>query len=502
MNARHIQPLLSTVFAAAFVGCASHTAKLAQVKTDIAMPGYAVNTGAVPFRPEDVNGPDKILNLAERARAYQLTGEIDKSTEDYLAAEAAYDVLDDSAIVSVSKETSKAVVGVLANDTALPYEGNAHERLMLYQLDAFNHLARLDWNNTRAAANNIVYLSERERQRREAKIREAEELQKEGHKGHRFAYSSLTGTPLFKSKFAASYAAAKAFTDALQNGYAYYFGAFVREVDGDYSGARLGYQRAAELAPANAFVKRDIARMDAAVDGGSVPGPEPNVLVFFEEGFAPQLDSFSLSFLTIPVGGHESIAGARVAAGSNGGVVAGAMPTSHPLSVKFTLPFYSQEQLGVPSYPLVVSEGGAGVVAETQLVGDFRALAARAFEDRLPYIATRSAYRAITKAVAAAVVNNVVAKRSSIPFAGVLAKAGGILLTQATEFADLRTWLLAPRFGQIARWHANPGRHGFTFQHAGNSKTVVAEVPADGTLVFHVVSVPGRMVVEGTAVEP
>lgn len=493
---------LAAAGAIVFSGCASHPKKLMQIKTDIAMPGYTVNTNAVPFRPKDVNGEDKILFLAERARAYQLTGDIDKSTEDYLAAEAAYDALDDRPVVSISTTVEKGVKGLVANDTALPYDGNAHERLMLYQLDAFNHLARCDWNSTRAAANNIVYLSEKVRARHEEEVKVAEETaQKDG----RFKLSQLTSNAAFKSSYAASDSVTKTLTDAMQNGYAYYFGAFVREVDGDFSGALLGYRRAAELAPANVFVKRDIARMEARLgrssEGAAQPAAleEPNVVVFFEEGFAPQLESFTLSFATIPVGKHESVGGGGVVAGGKGGVAAVPLPTSMPLTIKFALPYYPQEQLSVPSHPLVVSEGEKGVVAETQMVGDFRALAARAFQERLPYVATRAAFRAIAKATAAAIANNAVKDRSGLTRLAVM--AGGLLLTQATEFADLRTWLLAPRFGHVARFRAAPGEHKMTFQHDGNSMTVLADVPEDGSLVFHVVSIPGKLVVDGTAID-
>lgn len=493
---------LAVICAAVFSGCASHPKKLMQIKTDIAMPGYTVNTNAVPFRQKDVSGEDKILFLAERARAYQLTGDIDRSTEDYLAAEAAYDALDDRPVVSISSSAGKGIKGTLGNDTALPYEGNAHERLMLYQLDAFNHLARCDWNSTRAAANNIVYLSEKVRARHEAEVKMAEEsAQKDG----RFKLSLLTSNDMFKNSYAASDSVTKSLIDALQNGYAYYFGAFVLEVDGDYSGALLGYRRVAELAPASTFVKRDIARMEARIgrasDGGAPPSApeEPNVMVFFEEGFAPQLDSFTLSFATIPVGKHDSIGGGGVTAGGNGGVAAVPLPTSMPLTIKFALPFYPQEQLSVPSHPLVVSDGGKGVVAETQLVGDFRALAVRAFKERLPYVATRAAFRAIAKATAAAIANAAVKDRSTLTRLAVM--AGGLVLTQATEFADLRTWLLAPRFGQIARFRMEPGEHKLTFQHDGNSTTVLADIPENGTIVIHAMSIPGKLVVDGTAID-
>lgn len=498
MSAKSLLQVLCCGLLAA--GCASHPRKLAQVRNDIGIPGYVVNTNEAPFRTKDVQGRDKILFLAERARAYQLTGDIENSTKDYIAAEAAYDALDDRPVVSISTTAEKGIKGTLANDTALPYEGNAHERLMLYQLDAFNHLARLDWDNTRAAANNIIYLSEKERARRDKEVAVAEEASK---KDGRFSLAALRKDVSFTTAFSASDKLSKTFVDAMQNGYAYYFGAFVSEVDGDISKALIGYRRALEVAPANTFVKRDIARMEAELGHGvanpSAAPATPNVVVFFEEGFAPELTAFTMAFTTLPVKNrHENaIIGGGAAGGKPG--IAGAVPihTSLPLSVKFTFPYYSGEQLNaVHPLPLVVSDGGNGVVAETELVGDFRALAARAFSDRFPYIATRAAFRSIAKATAAAVANAAVKDRSTMTRLAVF--AGGLILTQATEFADLRTWLLAPRFGQIARFRLDPGEHKLTLAHAGNSKTILADVPDGGTLVLHVISIPGKLVVEGT----
>ena len=494
---RLTQPLLAAVLAAAASGCVSHASRLSRIKADIALPNYAVNTNAAPFRASDVAGSDKILALSERARAYQLTGEIEKSMGDYLAAEAAYDALDDKPVVSISDVAGKGVAGTIGNDTMLPYEGNAHERLMLYQLDAFNHISLGDWDGARAAAHNIVYLSEKARARRDATVKAAEEA---AAADGRFSMAALSSNQTFRSAFFASDEAARPFIDALQNGYAYYFSAFVRETDGDYPSALIGYRRVAELAPKNSFVRRDIARLETlaagrAASAGRAPAP-PNVLVFFEEGFAPELQSFTVSFATIPAGHHQTVGAASAGNGANAPSVPLILPTGTPITAKFSLPYYSKEQLDVPPTPLVVSDGETAAV--TELAGDFRALAARAFREKLPYVATRAAIRSIVKATAAAVANYAAKDRDGLTRFAAL--AGGLILTQLTETADLRTWLLAPRYGQVARWRSAPGPRDFTFTHSGLAGTVSTEVPASGTLLFHVMSVPGRLVVDHSVI--
>ncbi len=488
-------------------GCVSHPKKMASIRAAIASPVYVVDTNSAPFSRSQVTGKDKILFLSERGRAFQCAGDYDRSTEDYLAAEAAYDALDEKPVVSISTGMGKGMASTALNDLVIPYEGNPHERLMLFQLDAFNHLARHDWDTTRAAVNNIDHFSEKERGRREERVKAAEEA---AEKDGRFKFSNLAENSVFKSHFAPSDKVAQTMVDALQNGYAYYFSAFFHEMEGDASTALMGYKRAAELASANTFVKRDIHRMDVAL-GHEDPLPsdlhKPNVVVFFEEGFAPELSSFTLALTTLPVkhtGDNLSAAVGGVSNGRPGGGAVAAIPVSAgltPISFKFVLPYYSAESLNsTPSYPLVISSGSGGTLAETQLVGDFRALAARAYAERLPYVATRAAFRAIFKAVAASVASEAARQRGN-QLAQIFVWLGGLFYTQASEQPDLRSWLLAPRYGQIARFHCEPGKQKLTFSHKGNSRTFIATVPTDGTLLLHVISVPGRLVVEGTGLD-
>ena len=494
--------LLLLVFAA---GCTSHPNKMLAVRTALADPGFSVDVSSAPFAERCVTGSDRILFLSERARAYQLSGDLENSSEDYLAAEAAYDELDEKPVVAITSVASGAA-SLVGNDLALPYEGNAHERLMLYQLDAFNHIARLDWNAARAVANNLKFFSEKERTRREERLKAAEEASSREGNEWNFRYEQLLGNDEWKRRMSAANELSSAMQDALQNGYAYYFAGFVGEMDGDFSSAEIAYRRALQIAPANEFAARDLRRMEART-GRSGPaaddGPPPNVVVFFEEGFAPELQAFTFSFTSLPVAhtGHEhssaGVVGVSAGSGSSSAAVV-PLPGLTGLSVKFTFPYYSQETLAAaPSCPLVLSEDG-NAVAATQMVADFRALVAKAFEERMPYVVTRAAFRSILKAAATTVANEA-ARQHGNAWARLFVWLGGLFLTHATETADLRSWLLAPRYGQIARFRLEPGFHRLSFVHGGTVRTASVDVPAGGVLVVHAMSVPGRLEIEGTA---
>ena len=503
MNPR-IHWILLTVSSFVFFGCASHPKKMAGVRASLASPSYVVDTKSGPLKDSNTTGADKILFLSERARAFQLTGDHKRSNEDYLAAEAAYDLLDEKPVVSISTGATKGAAATILNDLAIPYEGNAHERILLYQLHAFNYLAENDWNATRACANNIGHFSELERKRNDERIRAAEEASEQHG---RFRLSAVQSNAVFRANFAAQDSVSKAVIDAFQNGYGYYLTAFVNEIDGKPDVARMGYKRVVEAARGNSFAKRDIHRMNVLLgeeDAAPGDGEAPNVAVFFEEGYAPELQSFSLSFVTLPVKhtgrDHLTAGAANVQAGGRGAVAAVPLPGMTPVTAKLTFPYYSKESLEAhPSQPLVIAENGR-TVARTELAGDFRALAARAFADKFPYVATRAAFRTILKAAAATVANEAARQRGN-QSVQILVWLGGLIFTHATELPDLRSWLLAPRFGQVARFRLDPGRHEMSFSHDGMTYHGAVDVPEDGTTVLHVMSVPGRLVVEGTVLD-
>ena len=462
--------LLPLLCAAALCGCASHPERMRPVKAAFADPAFtALVPDEKPFSESDMTGRNRILLLQERGRALQLLGDARGSASNYLAAADAYDAQDEVPVVSLS-ESLGDTAALLANDLVLPYEGNAHERVMVQQLDAFNRIAMLDWDGVGVDVRRIVRLSEKERERAEARAAAAREAASENPD---YSFAQLSANPVYQSNFAAARKVAEAYKDALQNGYAYYFAGYYNELGGHFSQAAIGYRRATEVAPLNGYAEADLRRMERALSEGADPGPGPeetDVAVFFEEGFAPELQRFDLRYV---IG---------------------------PISIAFTQPYYAEADLSLPSSPLFVREGPSRLLAQTQVVGDFRALAARAFEDRMPYVLTRSVIRAVLKTTAAAAANNAARKHGGTG-AQILVWLGGLLFTQATEQPDQRSWLLAPRYGQIARFRVKAGEHDFTLLHGGMERHVQIDAPPGGHVLLHVMSVPGRLVVEATGLD-
>lgn len=458
-------------------GCTTHPSAMQRAKTAIANPGFSqFAENEKPFTTSHMEGEDGLLWFQERARANQLLGRTKESSSDYETAWEMYEKLDDKPVVSLSDAGAKAG-SLLLSDLAIPYEGNSHERVMIPTLDAFNRIASLDWDAAGADVRRLSRVSELERDRNEKRVKAASEA---SGKDDRIAYSKLCDTPAWKTYVGTSSQLASNFADAFQNGYAWYLTGLYKEMSGDPSTALTAYQRALDIAPANSFARQDVNRMKAVLDGAPEDRPdntETDVVVFFEEGYAPQKATFSflktLSQQPVPV-----------AVG--------------PIVVSFSFPYYPEASLNGVPVPLQVSENNR-LLVQTEPAGNFQALAQKAYEAQMPYILTRAVIRAIAKSTAATAAN--VAVRRQDTGTRLVTWLAGIFIATATDQPDLRSWLLLPRFGHVARFRLPVGDHDLQLTHGAAQAVVPLTAPGGATVLLHVMSADGRITVEATGMD-
>jgi hypothetical protein len=94
------------------------------------------------------NNADKILYLMERGRVGQAAGLTDGSLTDFSAVLEAMDVNEDKAKLSVT-DTGAQGATLLTNDNAIPYRGEAYERVFVHHYQALNYLGRRRRNPAR-----------------------------------------------------------------------------------------------------------------------------------------------------------------------------------------------------------------------------------------------------------------------------------------------------------------------------------------------------------------
>jgi hypothetical protein len=392
-----------------------------------------------------VRGRDRILYLMEQGRLAQIQGDWATSKEAFANAIGAIREMDERAVVSMTDLAGKGS-SFLLNDNTIPYSADGYERVMLHHGQALNYLFTGDLEGAAvevrvAAAEQAAALKRR--------AGEIEEAQKGAHaKG-----TPAPGDEQLGAVYAKLDGAAGRVKNSFQNAYTFYMSAVVREMVNDPGGAYIDYKKAAEIMPANPFVRSDVLRLAAELGMSEEfarfraqwPNTHPNrlsagegeLVVLFEDGFLPPRREFSLFIPLFNSGGWTAIALP---------VYEGPWEVAHPLAVEV--------------------EGGPG--KDTALVCDLSALSARALRERMPAILTRQILRATAKAMAPQLARNGGNQDALVIIMS--------LYAMITERADLRSWNTLPQNAQVMRMGIVPGRHVLTLTHRGTGARAVCEV--------------------------
>lgn len=436
-------------------GCVSHPQAVQQVKQGFSQGG---TPSTKPF-DGGVDGKDAILMRMERGRLNQLLGNYEASAADYEAAVEKIRRQEEKAVVSAT--AIGAQVGAsLVNDLAIPYAGEAYERIMLFQLDAFNRLAMGNLDGVGVDVRNMAQQLERELERYEKEVKKVEAAEDD-------AVVQAMQSDDFKTAMSRAEGLASQVLNSFQNAYAYAFAGAYYEGRRDWGNALIAYQRALRLQPKNealrycvwAMLKRGgkelpapLANQAPRLAGQAPKDGEGEVFFFFEWGYNIEKQAFSLP-LILPKVGVLSVA----------------------------LPVYNvgDEMMGVAE----IKDAAGHPLAVAATACDFRALAAKALQERMPGILTRQVIRATVKGTA-----NYAASDENA-WLGLLV----MLFNVATEQADLRSWLLLPRYAQVARFALPEGTHELVVTFGAQQATQTVEVRSGRLTILHGMGVPGVM---------
>lgn len=449
-------------------GCQTHPEIIGTVKLEM-MQGRLAD-------PEQLSSAlksndDRLLLYLERGRLRQINDDLDGSISDYLAAMNFFEEQDEKARYAVSDAGSQ-IVATVVNDRTLPYTGRSYERIMLLQQQAINMLAKSDYESLGVMVNNLTYqIAQAEKRYQE----ELEEVERERQDGHKEAYSAVDDMPAFQGQMAAMNRAAATVRNSFQNAYVYYFSGMYYESRQDWSNAYLGYKTALQLQPGCRTFQNDVRRLARRMQReeelkefaleplppSPSPSPDAGVVVFFyEQDYVDEKQSFQLS---VPI------------------------PTSAGVTlVNITFPYY--QEMTDCLVPLAIQNSNRQDLAETELACDMQRLAAKDLSEQMPGIITRMVIRATLKAVA----GHEMQEHMGVA-AGLVATVAMAMLEQP----DLRSWLLLPRYIQVARLELPAGEHELVLAPRSTlnmQQTVSVPVSAGKTTVVHTVGVPGRMI--------
>ncbi len=361
-------------------------------------------------------GKDEIIWRLEQGAILRTAGKYEESNRAFDQAQERIDRHAEEAKVKLGAEAG----ALFSNQASAPYRGRGYDGIALNTYRALNFLAMHDPDKARVE---IIRAYQRqqdaveENRRRIEKTEEALKADKEKQRIEKAQKDkALQGT--LQQNYA--------HLDTLQ-AYADYVNPFTTYLDGliflanavdasDLERARKSFERAAQFAEKNPFVKADLDSVEAAGRGRLL---ENVTYVLFENGRAPVRNQVRIDiplFFT-----RLSYLGA-------------AFPT---LELR-------DGQLSA----LTVTAGGSN--STTALLASMDAVVAQDFKNELPSIITRTIAATVAKGAASYALNEA-ANQQGGGLAGVFSQIGTAVYQLSVNIADLRTWTTLPKEFQICR---------------------------------------------------
>jgi len=409
------------------------------------------------------NNADKILYLMERGRVGQAAGLTDGSLTDFSAVLEAMDVNEDKAKLSVT-DTGAQGATLLTNDNAIPYRGEAYERVFVHHYQALNYLGQHDLQGAGVEIRRANQYQVEAADAHNAEISKAEEQAQQ---------NNVSANPDdFSAQFAAMDAATGKVKSSFQNAYTFYLSGLIYEALHEDNNAYIDYKKAIEIYPDNRFLQDDVLRlakrlsMSDDYDRYSKQFNRKTVVaekgagaiaILYEEGFVAAKDQFMLPIPTI----H------------------GWISVAFPI---YNSPWQAPQGLAVSS--------GNTALGTTETIVDVHALAARSLKEHLPAMLVRQTLRAATKYAM---------QKQASDRGGALAGISTQIYNLVSEQADRRSWLTLPRDAQILRGALPSGQQTLTLSAGIQQQTTSVTVQADRITLLHVINSGSRLIVHSYA---
>lgn len=399
---------------------------------------------AAKMAKKNADGKDAVIWHLEQGAVLRANGQYDDSNQAFDAAQDKMDRYAQEAKVKLGSETG----ALLSNQAELPYEGRGYDGIMLNTYKALNYLALGEPDKARPE---LIRAYQRQQDAVADNQKRIEKVQDEAAKNKDSkAIKKAQDDPGLKSQIS------NASTNLNHlKGYSAYVNPFTVYLDGlffmtdatdgsDLERARKSFERVAEMAPDNSYVKDDLAMANGLINGRPLP---PTTFVIFETGCAPVRDQIRISIPIIVT--KVSYIGA-------------AFPTLKPKGNY------------VPS--LTVTADGRNV--DTALVSDMDSVIGLDFKNDLPIVITKTIASTVVKGVAAYAANQAANNQSG--WAGLLTQISTAIYQAAVNIADERTWTTLPKEFQVCHF-PTPADRKIELKTPGDRQTMPVTI-GDGTI--------------------
>lgn len=384
------------------------------------VPGAVAAAGKIADK--NSNNKDTVIWRLEQGAALRANGQYEASNRAFDAAQAKMDEYDQMARIRLGQETG----ALLSNQAELAYAGRAYDGIMLNTYEALNYLALGEPDKARPE---LIRAYQRQQEAVQDNAKRIEKVQEEARKNKNSAAIQKARND---ANLQAQIQNASSNLNNLKP-YAAYVNPFTVYLDGlffmtdaadnsDLERAHKSFERAAEMAPNNRYLRGDLAMVSGLINGQPL---RPTTFVIFETGCAPVRDQVRISIPIIV---------AKVS------YIGAAFPTLKPQGDYIS--------------SLTVTADGRSM--STSLVSDMDSVIGIDFKNELPIIITKTIASAVVKGVAAYAANQAVGQQNDI--AGLFMQLGTALYQAAVNIADERTWTTLPKQFQTCNFPTPPDR--------------------------------------------
>jgi hypothetical protein len=448
-----------------FAGCAtfnkSHTSHVAQQ-------GQMVRQGRIDDVVQKLEakarkgGRDGVLNALSAGYYYLSIQDYDNSRELFKIAEDQIEQYEERAKVNARDIAANAKAAV-TSDMELPYKGEMFEKVMVNTMLTMNYLFKEDLQGANVEVRRAEIRQKEAIDKHQGELEKIEKQKKEkkiDDKSLNSIYANYSVLDEFSSKVINSF----------QNGFTYYLGGMVYELDNKLDDAYQDYYKSFSLYKNKYTLKKLIelsqelkmqtehekwVNMHKELFNEEVqeqePGttPRPNsaeLVVIYFCGNVPQKTQAKFS-LWLP-----------------------------QKSFNVAFPFYDKNMLYVNDGSLEINRNGE-LLGKTEMVLDFVPIVIKALKEKLPGMIIRQIIRLISK-------NQV--EKTAEKKGGLLGKYAAKIFNSVSERADLRGWYELPGNIQVFRAKIEAGPATISLKETSNQgetweNDIKLEVPGKGT---------------------
>lgn len=401
-----------------------------------------------------------MLSSAQKSHDYELyaaeLGRVQQLADNYAASSATFmplmsRVADDQLQAKI--RGSRLLVNtssLLLNDNLLPYQLSGYEIVFLYQYQALNFLAQGDISNALVAlrkANNMqTYLA----QAYQKQLIAAQAQAKKYQLNFKFINDQ-------SAQFKNTLMLAASVKDSYVNAMSYYLSGLLFLATHDLNDAAVAFEQAASIMPNNSYIQ-NILLTTLQMQGAS-----RETLANYQKAFGlSTLPSVATSKAHVTVMYEQNFVSPRVAV-----TVPIFIPMLHTATT-FSFPAYTHAAPTItPLIASITNNNKLSPLANTQLIVNTNALAAKDLSQQYPIIFIREALRVMLKmGIAVAAEGN---QQSSN-----LAVTAVQLYSLFTDTPDLRSWLTLPQDIQIGQYDFTAGTYEFHLSN-GNLSTDLSQ---------------------------